>query len=266
MEHMACWSARHAPSNHGMPSHVVTYAGMSTSVDVIPGLAQAPHRPVREMGSAPTPAGVYISRWHHGSPAHRYSLYALNWITELNGTPVPDLDTFVRVANSLPDKSFARLKLCQLEMNKTKVSMPASMLHAWSHGWPALHLLAPSLLHVGGICLNLEMSNKWARCFVAGSLLHTEEHCRNGSRSSASSIVPHKIGLGVVHTGAEHQAGPALLANMGAAAGPCLWCLVVQHHQLKPASVVSVIRVTLTVYSAKFLCLLVSLCHIHFVL
>lgn len=76
---------------------------------------------------------MYISRWHHGSPAHRYNLYALHWLTELNGQPVPDLDTFVTMIKSLPDKSFARLKLCQLETTKTKVSMPlttAFMTHA----------------------------------------------------------------------------------------------------------------------------------------
>ena len=85
-------------------------------------MLQAPHRPVRELGYAPQQAGVYISRWHHGSPAHRYNLYALHWLTELNGQPVPDLDSFVAIIKSLPDKSFARLKLCQLETTKTKVS------------------------------------------------------------------------------------------------------------------------------------------------
>lgn len=36
-----------------------------------------------------------IFRWCHGSPAHRYGLYALQWIVEVNGKPTPDLDTFV---------------------------------------------------------------------------------------------------------------------------------------------------------------------------
>jgi hypothetical protein len=34
---------------------------------------QTPHRSVRELGFQPEgKAGVFISRWHHGSPAHRY--------------------------------------------------------------------------------------------------------------------------------------------------------------------------------------------------
>lgn len=41
---------------------------------------------------------VNITRWCHGSPAHRYGLYALQWIVEINGKPTPDLDAFVNVA------------------------------------------------------------------------------------------------------------------------------------------------------------------------
>ena len=36
---------------------------------------------VRESGWLPERHGVYISRWHHGSPAHRYGLYALHFVT-----------------------------------------------------------------------------------------------------------------------------------------------------------------------------------------
>ena len=36
-------------------------------------------------------------RWCHGSPVHRYGLYALQWIVEVNGKPTPDLDAFVAV-------------------------------------------------------------------------------------------------------------------------------------------------------------------------
>lgn len=38
-----------------------------------------------------------FSRWCHGSPVHRYGLYALQWIVEVNGKLTPDLDTFVNV-------------------------------------------------------------------------------------------------------------------------------------------------------------------------
>ncbi len=43
----------------------------------------------------PEQSGVFISRWHHGSPSHRYGLYALQFVQEVNGIPTPDLDAFV---------------------------------------------------------------------------------------------------------------------------------------------------------------------------
>lgn len=41
------------------------------SLPLLPVL-QSPHRGVRELGFLPERHGVYVSRWHHGSPAHRY--------------------------------------------------------------------------------------------------------------------------------------------------------------------------------------------------
>lgn len=38
-----------------------------------------------------------LFRWSHGSPVHRYGLYALQWIVEVNGKPTPDLEAFVNV-------------------------------------------------------------------------------------------------------------------------------------------------------------------------
>ena len=47
-------------------------------------LLQYPHRGVRELGFLPERHGVYISRWHHGSPSHRYGLYALHFVAGEN--------------------------------------------------------------------------------------------------------------------------------------------------------------------------------------
>lgn len=62
---------------------------------------QAPHRAVREGGFLPACSGVFISRWHHGSPSHRYGLYALQFVQEVNGVPTPDLDAFVTAVSQL---------------------------------------------------------------------------------------------------------------------------------------------------------------------
>ena len=131
-------------------------------------LLQAPHRPVRELGYAPQQAGVYISRWHHGSPAHRYNLYALHWLTELNGQPVPDLDSFVAIIKSLPDKSFARLKLCQLETTKTKVSRLLRILR-----YQKIVLVGPTRLHEEPEVLLNTMSDS---CCVVPALLQAQQH------------------------------------------------------------------------------------------
>ena len=66
-----------------------------------PGIAQAPHRAVKEGGALPESCGVFVSRWHHGSPAHRYALYALQFVQEVNGVPTPDLEAFVKAISSL---------------------------------------------------------------------------------------------------------------------------------------------------------------------
>ncbi|GKF48879.1 protease Do-like protein 7 isoform X2, partial [Tanacetum coccineum] len=59
---------------------------------------QDPHPAVRALGFLPQEGhGVYVSRWSHGSPVHRYGLYSLQWIVEVNGKPTPDLDAFVNV-------------------------------------------------------------------------------------------------------------------------------------------------------------------------
>lgn len=85
-------------SENGMGTHrIVHWCGAQL---------QAPHRAVREHGFLPACSGVFISRWHHGSPSHRYGLYALHFIAEVNGRATPDLDTFVEVGEALTD--FAR--------------------------------------------------------------------------------------------------------------------------------------------------------------
>lgn len=85
---------------------------------------------VKERGYLPENHGVYISRWHHGSPAHRYGLYALHWITEVNGKPIPDMNTFLRETIDLSHQSFVRVKVCHLD-NKPKVITLKLDLRFW---------------------------------------------------------------------------------------------------------------------------------------
>lgn len=93
---------------------------------------QAPHRGVRELGYVPEGcSGVYISRWHHGSPSHRYGLYALHWILDVNGTPTPDLDAFLAVVGRLGDGADVRLRVVHYETNRIKVLTLKTDLRYW---------------------------------------------------------------------------------------------------------------------------------------
>lgn len=81
--------------------------------------------------SLSTPSGVYVSRWHHGSPAHRYGLYALNFVVAVGGTPTPDLDAFVDAVRKLPDGAPVRVSLVHLETTKPKVLTLKQDLRYW---------------------------------------------------------------------------------------------------------------------------------------
>ena len=82
---------------------------------------QAPHRWCKEQGHMPQGCGVFISRWHHGSPSHRYGLYALHYITEVNGKCVRDLDEFVQEVKTIKDGEFIRIKMRPLEAPSSKI-------------------------------------------------------------------------------------------------------------------------------------------------
>jgi hypothetical protein len=92
--------------------------------------ARSPHR-VRCSPRVPSSARNQPCRWHHGSPAHRYSLYALHWITEVNGRPVRDLDAFLAAVAPLGDGDAARLKLVHFETTKEKMITLKTDLRFW---------------------------------------------------------------------------------------------------------------------------------------
>ena len=91
---------------------------------------QDSYRAVKERGFLPGNHGVYISRWHHGSPSHRYGMYALHWILEVNGRPTPNLNAFLEETAGLAHKSFVRVKLLHLD-NKPKVITLRLDLRFW---------------------------------------------------------------------------------------------------------------------------------------
>ncbi|KAK6913564.1 PDZ-like domain [Dillenia turbinata] len=94
-------------------------------------IVQDPHPAVRALGFLPEEGhGVYVARWCHGSPVHRYGLYALQWIVEVNGKPTPDLDAFTEVTKVLQHGEFVRVKTVHLN-GKPRVLTLKQDLHYW---------------------------------------------------------------------------------------------------------------------------------------
>lgn len=105
--------------------------GTTRMVNWAGGIIQDSHPAVRALGFLPEEGhGVYINRWSHGSPAHRYGLYALQWIVEINGKPTPDLDTFLEVTKELDHGTFVRVKTVYLN-GKPRVLTLKQDLHYW---------------------------------------------------------------------------------------------------------------------------------------
>ncbi|TKY56733.1 Protease Do 7 [Spatholobus suberectus] len=94
-------------------------------------IVQDPHPAVRALGFLPEEGhGVYVTRWCHGSPVHRYGLYALQWIVEVNGKPIPNLDAFVDVTKELKHGEFVRVRTVHLN-GKPRVLTLKQDLHYW---------------------------------------------------------------------------------------------------------------------------------------
>jgi len=70
----------------------------------------SPHQAVRQQISK-VHSLVYISARIHGSPASMYGLAPTNFITAVNGVSTPDLSSFVREVNRIPDNTYFRLKV-----------------------------------------------------------------------------------------------------------------------------------------------------------
>ena len=100
-------------------------------------MLQEPHRAVRELGFEPEGAsGVYVSRWYHGSPAHRYGLYALHWIVEVNGKKTPDLDSFLAAVRGLKHRDFVVIRLVHLNTKPKLLTLRLDL-----HYWPPCELV-----------------------------------------------------------------------------------------------------------------------------
>ncbi|XP_009794004.1 protease Do-like 7 [Nicotiana sylvestris] len=105
--------------------------GTTRAINWCGSIVQDPHPAVRALGFLPEEGhGVYVARWCHGSPVHRYGLYALQWIVEVNGKPTPTLDAFVDVAKTIEHGEFVRVRTVHLN-GKPRVLTLKQDLHYW---------------------------------------------------------------------------------------------------------------------------------------
>ncbi|KAF8048006.1 hypothetical protein N665_2726s0003 [Sinapis alba] len=100
-------------------------------------VVQDPNPAVRALGFLPEEGhGVYVTRWCHGSPAHRYGLYALQWIVEVNGKKTPDLNAFADATKELEHGQFVRLRTVHLNGKPRVLSLKQDL-----HYWPTWELM-----------------------------------------------------------------------------------------------------------------------------
>ncbi|KAL5811752.1 hypothetical protein ACOSQ3_026702 [Xanthoceras sorbifolium] len=100
-------------------------------------IVQDPHPAVRALGFLPEEGhGVYVARWCHGSPVHRYGLYALQWIVQVNGKPTPNLDAFVKVTKEIEHGEFVRVRTVHLYGKPRVLSLKQDL-----HYWPTWELI-----------------------------------------------------------------------------------------------------------------------------
>ena len=115
---------------------VLDGSGVRRAVMWAGALLQAPYRDMAaQRGVEPT--GVYVSYFAFGSPAARYGLYAGRRITQVDGTPVADLDEFIDVVRSKRNRDAVRLTTMtwnkQLEVLTLKLD--DTYWPAWEINW-----------------------------------------------------------------------------------------------------------------------------------
>ncbi len=115
---------------------VLDGAGVRRAVMWAGALLQAPYRDMAaQRGVEPT--GVYVSYFAFGSPAARYGLYAGRRITQVDGTPVANLDEFIDVVRSKRNRDAVRLTTMtwnkQLEVLTLKLD--DTYWPAWEINW-----------------------------------------------------------------------------------------------------------------------------------
>lgn len=73
-------------------------------------LLQEPHQSVRQLMEK-IPSEVYVARKSAGGPMTQYGISNSVFITHVNDQETPDLETFVKITNDIPDNTYVKLGL-----------------------------------------------------------------------------------------------------------------------------------------------------------
>ncbi|KAF2722282.1 Peptidase, trypsin-like protein [Polychaeton citri CBS 116435] len=122
------------PTNELETNRVVIFCG---------AILHAPHHAVRQQISK-VHSGIYVSARMRGSPAYQYGLASTNFILAVNAVPTPDLESFLRETNKIPDNTYFRLKV----MTFDNVPWVATMKKC-EHYFPTVEFVKDPAAHEG---------------------------------------------------------------------------------------------------------------------
>ncbi|ORY51539.1 trypsin-like serine protease [Rhizoclosmatium globosum] len=92
-----------------VPTELLDGEGTSRVVLWAGAIFQEPHRAVLHQ-SKTLPSRVYVSGRSKGSPSFMYGLGQTQWVTHINGTPTPDLDSFLEAVSKTEENAYVRVK------------------------------------------------------------------------------------------------------------------------------------------------------------
>ncbi|KAJ3142033.1 hypothetical protein HK100_003551 [Physocladia obscura] len=92
-----------------VPTELLDGEGTSRVVVWAGAVFQEPHRAVLHQSNT-LPSRVYVSGRSMGSPSFMYGLGQTQWVTNINGVPTPDLESFLAEVSKLDDNVYVRVK------------------------------------------------------------------------------------------------------------------------------------------------------------
>ena len=128
------WRA-HAELNVEVPTAALTGTDVERIVRWAGATLQAPHRALASQRGI-VPNGVFVSFFSYGSPATRYGLWSGRRITEVDGKPTPDLDSFLAVVKGKEDRASLRLKIASWNNLTEVITLKLDKAY-----WPAYELV-----------------------------------------------------------------------------------------------------------------------------